>query len=291
MIKSRLLLSMVLFIILIFIFNRFFIKSYSFTNEPIDCVIPCHEKDKVTLDFVIDGIKKNVKDLRRVVIVSSKPLTSKAEWFDEKNFSFSKYDIAFQIFKNETEAKQFINHPETRIGWIFQQFIKIYSVFVIPNISSNLLIVDADTIFLKPVEFLTPEGAGLYNPGTEFHEPYFTHLKRVIPNFKKVYPNYSGISHHMLFQKCVLEEIFTLIKNIHKEDPFKVFCSKIDKAELFDSCMCIDYELYFNYVFSKTEQVKIRHLKWKNTPYLSKLEKYKEDGYDYVSCHEWLREE
>lgn len=270
-----------------FLFLNFSLFPFSFTFDPIDVVIPCHKKDTVTLDLVIDGVKKNVKNLGRVIVVSSTKLTDNAEWFDERNFPFTKKTIAYEIFKDEKKAKEFLKSPKTRIGWIFQQFLKDYSMFVIPDISSNVLIVDADTIFLRPVEFQDPiTGAGLYNPSTENHIPYFKHLERVLPGFRKVFPQYSGISHHMLFQRSVMEELFNEIVKAHGKEPWKVFCEMIDLSEIYDSCMCVEYELYFNFVFSRSDQVQIRHLKWKDIAF-RKFKVLKNEDYDYLSCHSW----
>lgn len=263
--------------------------NFDFTFEPIDAVIPCHEKDKRTIDRVVEGIRKNVKNIGRIIVVSATPLTDKAEWFDERNFPFDKESIAYQIFKDKRKATDFLDSPKSRAGWILQQFLKTYSIFVIPDISSNVLIVDADTIFLCPVEFQDPQtGAGLYNPGTEYHVPYFTHIAKVLPGVKRLYPQHSGISHHMLFQRSVMEAIFAAIRKAHNnKEPWKVFCDAIDINELYRSCMCVEYELYFNYVFSKTDKVKIRHLKWANVP-LRQFNISKGQGYHYLSCHTWM---
>lgn len=269
---------------------QFSMAAFDFTFEPIDAVIPCHKKDLETIDMVISGIRKNVKNIRRIIVVSETKLTDSAEWFDERNFPFTQYDLACEIFQNEEQAQAFMNHPKTRIGWIFQQFLKVYSMFVIPDISSNVLIVDADTIFLRPVEFQDPiTGAGLYNPGTEYYPAYFIHLEKVLPGFKKLYPQHSGISHHMLFQRSVSEAIFKAVQQAHNDlEPWKVFCRAIDHSEVFRSCMCIEYEFYFNFVFARSNAVKIRHLKWANIS-LSQFARYKADGYDYVSCHTYMR--
>lgn len=104
--------------------SEVFESPFEFTFEPIDAVIPCHKKDLETINMVINGIRKNVKNIRRIIVVSESKLTDKAEWFDERKFPFTQYDIAFEIFQNEQKARDFMNHPKTRIGWIFQQFLK-----------------------------------------------------------------------------------------------------------------------------------------------------------------------
>ena len=274
--------------IIILLYTTFQLSAFEFTFEPIDVVIPCHEKDLITINLVIEGIRKNVHNLGRVIVVSARQLTDQAEWFDESKFPFSKKTIAYEIFQDSEKAEEFLRAPNTRVGWIFQQFLKSYSIFVIPNISSNVLIVDADTIFLRPVQFQDPvTGAGLYNPGTEYHRPYFKHLKKVLPGFKKVYRHYSGISHHMLFQRSVMNALYNDIRAAHNEEPWKVFCHMVDKKEIPGSCMCIEYELYFNYVFARTNLVKIRELKWGNIPF-RQFNVLKNHGYHYLSCHTYM---
>ncbi len=260
---------------------------YKLEKAPIDVIIPCTSKDKLTLDLCIEGIRKNGINVRRIIVVSSEPLTDQAEWFDENKFSFTKYDIALEILKDEKKARNLLA-TNSRIGWIYQQFLKLYAPFVIPNISSNVLILDADTIFLKPVEFIGSSGEGLYNPGTEFHQPYFKHASELIPGFRKVFKEYSGISHHMLFQKSVLQDLMQEIKLYQHIEPWKAFCRYIDHKHLPFSCLS-EYEIYFNFAFMRTSQMKIRPLKWANISSLDEIVKYQEEEYDYVSCHDYLR--
>lgn len=260
---------------------------YPLTRDPIDVIIPCTAKDKLTLDLCIKGIRENGKDVRRIIVLSKERLTENAEWFDEKNFPFTKYDIALEILGDEKKAHEMISGA-SRVGWIYQQFLKLYAPFVIPGISSNVLMLDADTIFLKPVEFVGCSGEGLYNPGTEYHQPYFRHAARLIPGFKKVYKEYSGISHHMLFQRSVLEDLMKEIKMYHHAEVWKAFCHCIDKRYLHHSSLS-EYEIYFNFAFMRTSQLKIRPLRWANISSIDEVGTYQEKGYDYVSCHDYLR--
>ncbi len=263
-------------------------QTFEFTFDPIDVIVPCHEKDIRTLPLVIEGIKKNIINHRRIIVISSKKLIDTAEWFDEKNYPFTKKSLAYEIFQNKKQAHDFMNHPKTRIGWIYQQLLKAYAIFVVPDISSNVLVIDADTIFLRPVSFQDPiTGAGLYNPAPEHHQPYFDHNAKILPGWKKLFPKYSGISHHMLFQRSVMNALYNEIESIHNKPAWKVFCEFIDKKHLLASCMCIEYELYFNYVFSKTDLVKIRHLKWDNCKWQD-FNQRKNDEYDFLSCHTYL---
>lgn len=263
--------------------------SYTFTNEPIDVVIPSTEKDLPTLERCIRGIKSNCHEVRRVIVVSKKKLTDRAEWFSEDSYPFSKLEIAHAIYGSLEEAKKFINAKNTRIGWIFQQLIKFYAPFVISNISSNVLILDSDTIFLNPVEFTNSSGEPLYNVGTEYHKPYFAHMARLLVGLRKVFPEHSGICHHMLFQKPVLEDLFQLIENQDRMPAWQAICRCIDRREIYNSCMS-EYEIYFNFMMMRSDQGKIRQLKWTNSADLKKISDFKARGFHYASFHAYLRD-
>ncbi len=265
------------------------ITTYSFSNEPIDVVIPCIRKDLYTLEKCIGGIKKNGKNVRRVIIVSPERLSDSAEWFDDHLFPFSKKDLAVEIFHgDEREALAFLQTPRCRIGWIFQQFLKFYAPFVIPDISSNVLILDADVVFLNPTEFQNEFGGPNFIPASEYCEAYFHHAARLLPWLRRVANSLSGVSHHMLFQRPILEDLFSWINFEHGIEPWKAMCRCIDPAELYPSCMS-EYEIYFNFAFLRTHQATLNHAKWANIGNLECSFVYQNMGYLFIACHEWMR--
>jgi len=260
--------------------------SYTFSNDPIDVVIPCHKKDANALANVITSVKKYVNGLRRIIIISSEQYTQDAEWFDESLFPFSKESIALEICQSPIIAQQVLKQTRT-MGWIYQQFLKLYAPLCIPDISSNVLIVDADVIFLRPLSFLQEDGAGFCTVGSEYHQPYFQHMQRLLPDLKKLYANYSGISHHMLFQREVVLDFFDHIRAYHHLEPWVAIAQAIllnKKDQLIHSCLS-EYEMYFNFVLARTDQVKIRHLKWKNVMNNYQFKRCVAEGYDYVARH------
>ena len=257
-------------------------KSYVFEKEPIDVIIPCCEKDLGSLEKSIEGIKRYVHGVRRIIVLSEKRLTKSVEWIDEAKYPFSKTDIAYALFQDKNQARSYLKSRGSRVGWIFQQLLKMYAHVVIEELSPNCLVVDADTIFLNPVNFLTEEGAGLFSIGTDYHAPYFEHAKRLLPDFKNIYFRYSGISHHMLLQKPVMEDLFEAVEKHHKMPFWKAFCTCIDRKQIpFSSAS--EYEIYFNYALNQTDQVKVRPLKWKEVSTLRWLSKWKKQDYHYIT--------
>ena len=265
--------------------------TYTFSKDPIDVVIPCHKKDARSIESAVRGVKKNVQGVRRVIVVSSEQLTSEAEWIDEKIFPFTKENLAQEIFGSSQEAARQVTKESSRMGWIYQQFLKLYAPLCIPDISKNVLIVDADVVFLKPITFVQEDGAGLYAVGSEFNIPYFDHASRILLNLKRIDEELSGVVHHMLFQQEVLLDLFSLIEKQHGTAPWKAIARMIpldNKNDMAFSAMS-EYEIYFNFAFARTDQVKIRKCNWANTVVTEAepLEAYRKKGFDYVAIHVW----
>lgn len=255
-------------------------------QNSIDVIIPCHSKDYATLELCIQGIKKNCLGIGRIFVVSDKKITENAEWVSEDKYPFSYFDV-YEILNSLTA--DFNSEAQKRVGWYYQQLLKFYAPFVIPDLSENFLIVDADTIFLNPTKFINSKGYALYNTSGENHVPYFEHAKRFMPGFKKVFPEYSGVCHHMLLQKNVLRDLFNEIETFHKMPFWQAFYSLVNPKELAGGAGASEYEIYFNFIFSRNYKVKIRKLKWTNINNINLLSHYKSQQYNYVTCHAHLR--
>lgn len=262
---------------------------YPLVDDPIDVVIVTHPKDKVTLDECIEGIRENCDKVRRVVVVSSEKLTNKAEWFDENQFPFTKEDVAMAIVRGDKKKRiSFFQNNHRSPGWYFQQLLKLYSPFVIPNLSSNVLIIDSDSIFMNPVTFLNSSFGALFCSSDDVAKPaYFAHAKRLVPGYKRIYPKVYSVCHHMLFQKPILEDLFSVVEKHHGTEFWVAFCSCVDLKE---NRGASEFEIYYNYALRHTDQVELRELKWTNCGNLKKKEVFKRKGYHFVSFHTYLRQ-
>lgn len=267
-------------------------KIYNLSNQPIDIVIACHEKDIYTLDECIKSIIKFVKNKNRIIVISKNKLTDMAEWFSEDNFPFSKKDVEIEFSKIDSLLYKDQSRLE-RIGWYFKQIINFYAPLIIPDISNNVLILDADIIFNKPIEFVDNEGNMLHGTGIENHQPYFDHMNNLLPGLKKVYTELSGISHHMLFQKPVLEDLMSLVEEHHNKKFWQAYIHSINPSWPGRSWTA-DYEIYFNFVLMRTNQIKLRNLRWLDITYLSNIllniDENINDNYDFYACHSYSRD-
>jgi len=172
---------------------------------------------------------------------------------------------------------------DKRYGWYLQQLIKLYAHCIIPDLSEHYLVIDCDTLFLKPTTFLDENTVPLYNVGTEYHVPYFEHLKRVHPMFDKQIKE-SGICHHMMFSKTMLRELFSLVEEKNNMPFWKVMMKCIDPRHINYSGFS-EYELYFTYILKfHKDKMKIRPLEWKNTSTLDLT-----SDQNYISYHHYFR--
>ncbi len=265
-------------------------KSYGYLTEKIDVIIPCAPKDLDTLNLCINSIRQNGENIRDIYVISDRKLTDKAIWIDESIYPFSKIDIIDQLFDNEQSYQKYQNNGPNRIGWIYQQLLKLYALDVIPGISTNVLCLDSDTMFLKKTAFMDENGVPYFDVGEEYHIPYFSHAKRMLPELKRVDMNLSGISHHMLFQKSILTDIKDRVEKRHSLPFWKAFLACIDPNELHGS-FASEYEIYFNFTLIHAHAYHIRRLKWKNIPFMDEIKTFQDEGYDFVSCHRWLRDQ
>lgn len=261
-----------------------------------DIVIPVGSIDievfKKQLTFTI----KNIIGFRNIYII-----TNKTYFFEvERNDVFFVDEDIFHLFIDY--LKREYGEKNKRNGWFFQQLIKFYVSFYIENISDKYLVIDSDVFFLNPTIFFDENSLPMYSYGYEYHIPYFEHMKKLHPMLKKQIlvenpKEFSGICHHMIFDKKVLSELFYYVENYQLEKnnikkPFWRFfldCVDFDDRRLFRSG-CSEYEIYFNYIllFHK-EHIRIRKLKFDNffRDYQN-IEKYT-NQYDYIAYHYYHR--
>jgi hypothetical protein len=239
----------------------------------MDVVIPCAEKDLPTLELCIRGASR-LPETGRLIVVSPWRMTDAAEWFDEARFPFSKDDVASEV----------VIGGDPRLGWYLQQLIKLYASFVIDGISEDILVIDADTVFLRPVRFVDWRGRGLYATGTEHHPPYFAHMQRLLPGLRRETAAASGIVHHMLLRRSVLLDLFARVESLHRKEFWRAFLNCVDDDAYHSGAS--EYEIYFNFAQRwRGESVRIRPLRWRNALRLADLEVDRRAQYHYVSYH------
>lgn len=112
------------------------------------------------------------------------------------------------------QLNQFIvqNFPIERQGWIKQQVLKILSTKKLGN--EGTLLVDADTILLRPQNWLSKDRVQNLQISIEYHQPYQEHYEKFMllrsdeKTSRLARTRISFVTHHQLMQAGILDEIF-----------------------------------------------------------------------------------
>lgn len=130
-----------------------------------------------------------------------------------------------------------------RVGWLYQQFLKL--AFATANVSNNeyYLTWDADTLPLQTINFFDDDNHPYFSMKIEHHQPYFDVIEKLL-NIK-VYNKQSYIAEHMIFCKSIVTEMLKDIsRKANKKDWFSAIIEAIDPKEI--SCFS-EFETYGTY--------------------------------------------
>lgn len=197
----------------------------------VDVVIPVIEKDAVTLVHTLDSLRANImQPIGKIYLVSpeSKVLEQIAA---DKNCEFVLEDKVLPKFTNSNNRK----------GWIKQQYLKLNADTIVDN--EYYLVIDADTILIRPQIFVKPGKEVLNVLGD-----YWFKRKIMVKNalgFEKFH-NLDFTSHHMLFSKTKLKALKKHLEDIHG----KPWQDALDTLEIPEGSFS-EYELYANFVVQK----------------------------------------
>ena len=236
-----------------------------------DIVIPVGPNDINVIKDQIVYTKKNIIGYRNIYIIT----------VDTSLKIDDIITISEDIFPFTIKTVEIYHSKLERNGWYLQQLLKLYAGLVIPDILDKYLVIDSDTYFLKPTEFIK-DNKCLYNYGTENHYPYFEHMNRMHGNFVKM-SNMSGICHHMIFETKYIKELFSIVENNNMKF-YDIFLSSVTD---YNKSGASEYEIYFNYMLKYNKNmIEIRPLKWAN---VNNINDNLDKDYDYISYHWYIR--
>jgi hypothetical protein len=244
----------------------------------IDVVIPCHKKDFDNLPLVIEGLRKNVKNpIGKLVLITPDFLAN------ELQSMFPECEVESDESVLGAELMHLIANlvPNERNGWISQQVIKFRKALFTNEVAT--LIVDADTILLKPRTWLTSDGIQALCIAYEYHIPYKNQQRRFLGGENHLL---SFVTHYQLMKRDNVREIMgesgeRLLDWIVSSD-----FSELSPASEFDT-----YGEWL--VLNKPFQISFS--KWNNIPAILNPEKIsyfevsqKYCQYHSISNHSWL---
>jgi hypothetical protein len=239
-----------------------------------DVFICYHPKDEMTFSHCLTTVRMHLQDAKTIYVISKdKPDEEDIVWIPESSYPFAKEDVAQIITGN------------TRIGWYYQQLLKMYLYKVIPTESEYVLILDSDVMIKEPISFFE-DGKLLLSISNEETLSYYSHMERVLPGLQKQ-TEFSGIVHHMMTKREHMLEILDKIELEHEGPAWKTLLRLVDPEDHTRSGMS-EYEIYFNYCLKyHSDKYVYRFLKFANCTSFRELEQKKDAA--LVALHAWSR--
>jgi FkbM family methyltransferase len=246
---------------------------YENTRHLIDAMLPLGPDEGDTVELSVRSVRTFARHVRHIYVVGAEdPRIEGVRFIDERAFPFDR------------EAIQRSIGSATRAGWYLQQLLKLYFQRVHRASLEHVLAVDADTIFLRPCQFMDA-GRPIVNFGDRYEPAFFEHMTRLHPQLHRMMA-YSGITHSMLFTRAWLRELHDLVEAHHRGTPFwETYLRSIDPAtrELGAS----EAEIYFNFsLMFHAGELTLRRFNWVSA---RDLDGFGSDRPDYVCLRRALR--
>ena len=181
--------------------------------------------------------------------------------------------ISFETFINIFESLSFsVNYKKqfkTRLGWYYQQILKIS--FVLNFLSKNkkdIIIWDADTIILKKINFFKNMKSVKYGTFFEYHKPYFRTNEYIL----KAQPKYfiSFLTQFIAISRLEFDFVVEkILNNKFNKENLAIKISEIILESIFhqhkeyNGSLFSEYELLgqLNYMFNKKKQIALLTLR------------------------------
>jgi hypothetical protein len=130
-------------------------------------------------------------------------------------------------------------------GWVLQQFIKFNAANFVPT--ADYLVVDADTVFLRPQSFFRG-GKSVLRYSDQYELLYNRSLELVFGHPRR-FP-VSFVTHHMLFNATLVKELLQLIERRFNCPWWEAILKKVDQGHPISFS---EYELYGHFVLSQPD--------------------------------------
>jgi hypothetical protein len=241
---------------------------------PLDIYIPASLKDIETLPKVIEGVLKNIKHpITKIYIIAEE--SNKIKAFCTKYHA--EFINEFNVLGYTKNAINYLVDDVDRSGWLYQQLLKLNADSIVKE--KYFLILDADTVFIKPKIFIY-KNKMILDHSEERHEAYHTAYQKILN--QKTSSELSFITHYMLFDRMLLLELKQKIALLHDMKWDDVILRNTDYT---NSSGFSEYELYGNFLLEKYPHL-IKREYWFN---VSGVETANPSYIKSISLHSYLK--
>ena len=203
------------------------------------------KKDFDTLPFSLKSVISSSKNRIEQITVISPAREIPKNFSDRILFDFGLTNLNFvpeEIIISESSRQRLYAMFGSRYGWVLQQLLTVK--FCLDSDARGVLVVDADTVLLKKLQWLDKFGSQLLMPSLEFHPPYCDFLNRAFGSYKN--PRFTFITHHMLIQPDKLRAIFSRLKIGSIEELIDIVEKYAVLSE--NSAVCLEFEIYAQFL-------------------------------------------
>lgn len=196
-----------------------------------DIVIVSHEKDFNNIKFIVKQCSINLNFNSIHLILSDRVKYTDLDLIKSYTDKQVYLHLENDVLKIDKEKISY------RPNWIYQMMLKIFQ-----NVTEkdNFLIIEADCLILKKIEFFNGDKTIFYLTRDQYHLPYFNFNKKVL-NLDRI-SNHSLISEFMMYDK---KKINHMLKECNCENVTDFINLIYDTVD--DTCYPADYELYGNF--------------------------------------------
>jgi Family of unknown function (DUF6492) len=215
-------------------------RSFHESDVPVSVLIPLAEKDLVNAGLAIDSIRKNLRHPIEQIIIVGQNSAKISEFCAAMNVVYINEE---NILGPRILDLKFEINGKNNSGWIRQQIIKL-TAFNYVN-ANNILLHDADTVFVRPLSFFNEEKRQLLFTSDEYMKSYHRMTVKLLGPISRY--RRSFIAHGMLFQRDLWIDLVKSIELHCKTDFVTAIISVMasDKAAVLS-----EYELYGNFLYN-----------------------------------------
>lgn len=209
---------------------------YKNSRQFYDAFMPIGPSDYDIAKSSLQNKIENLPGLREIYYCAKKDLFIDAVYLPESSYPFSEHELASLRDENSE-----------RTGWYHAQLKQFYLYSVDQSALDFYVALCTDLYFLRPYELFDEKKLPIYMYGAgPTHQPSLNHMMKLHPQLR-CFDGRSAVSHHMIFERSVIERLLREVKNYTGKLFWQIFIESIDKVHYLGAGTS-DYDIYFNYL-------------------------------------------
>lgn len=203
-------------------------------QRAITVIVPAVEKDAPVLKECLRSIREMVRHQLAEIWVVSPESEAIRQLAAAEHCKFVHEDSILPRPAKELKCR----------GWVLQQFIKLNAAAFVGT--PDYLVVDADTVFLRPQSFFW-NGKAVLRYADQYELLYNRSLELVFGHTRR-FP-VSFVTHHMLFNAAVVKELLRMMEQRFGRPWWEAILHEVDQGHPISFS---EYELYAHFAIAQS---------------------------------------